>query len=652
MSDIFNSIIKNINLIKSLIKIFYDFIPSLEVLLSENNNNLLNIIINLIKENSDINDIINNINNNIKNINTNTDNILYLYELFNIYKNIKLLNVIIEQYIYYIDFDIFTDLKLDISNTLKTNININKNNILNEYYKYKNSYDVLNNDLIESIINYFSQNIKNINIKDLFTKIHELYNNSFIFINLNKNTYLKYNDIYYLFNILEFTENNDNDIYNYKVDNLIINLYTTFINKLYEIVDDYELLYYINDIIENNKDNLYNIFNNKKLNVNKNNNINYYNLQTFNFKPITLYNNNEVLNIYELLIKLFDIKSNKINKYTQVNKINKDLIFTELNNLIKLYSHNEKINYAIIIIKKTGNLINYDINNLLNNKLLINNINGINDTFLQKNIMIIPNDDKQNNEDNNIHLINYNDKTQKILLLDTLNYINYRILTNKNYIKTIKNSINDDINLENIYINNDSIIKLLNNINSSRIDNFNNIIQNKIINNINDNSIDDFYNSINTNFDIYSDDSIYNKLALTILNNIMKYIIPMTKNNKKTNLNIDKYIYNILFDNDKIINIFTQTLYDFYFNLTNKNNLNESYLTYVSNVEYIINKFKKDIFDNYNLIIKKYNSYNIPDINSIISEIVKISIDNIINTKTHIYDTMIEKEQLLNAFNN
>ena len=642
-----NKIIKLLNLIKILIKIFYDFIPSLEIILT-NNKLLLDNIINLIKENNDINLIISNINNLISNDN----NELNLYNLFDIYKNINFLDNIISIYIYYINFDIFGDIKLDISNTLKTNININKNNILLEYNKYIDKFIIFNDEFINFTSNFVTSNFNNLNNKLVFDKLTDFYNKSFFMINLDKDNYLNDKDNKYKYiDILDISYSYEN----YKVTNLVINLYIKVLNLMNENE-------YINNINESNKNNLFNFYNNninnyKKQIDNKNyDKIKYNYLQNFNFKPYALYNSNNLLkldlfNIYDLVNTLFNIKSKKINDIIKSKKINKDNLFNELNNIIKFYSNKKKENYAFIIIKKNGNLINYDINNLTNNGLIINNLSGINNIFLEKNNMInIIN--YFNDNDDFIYLINYNKElTQKLVLLDTTNFINYRILTNKNIVKIIDNNIEKDININYIYINNSDIYNLLNKIKSIRITNFNKIMEKKIINNINDTSIDDFYNSINTNFNIYDDDTIYIKLSNNLYNNIMLYITKSIKNNNNKNINKLLFISTILFDNNKIIDIFSNTLYDFYFSLSNEKLLSdESYITYLSNVDYIINKFKKDIFDNYNSI--KIDVHIDENIENIISNIIKISINNIINTKTHIYDNMIEKVQLLVAFKN
>jgi hypothetical protein len=655
-NDISAEIIRILNLIKLIIKIFYDFLPAIEILLVDNKI-LLSNINNLLKEDDNINKIITTLNKNIENINNITDNKLYIYNLFEIYKFINLFNNIISIFIYYIDFDIFEDLKLNISNTLKTNLNINKNSILLEYSKFNDLYNSFNNDFIEFTLNYFEKNYKDIDMISLLENLTDLYNNSFIFINLDKDIYLNYTEIHYLLNV------SDIDIITtkYKINNLLIDLYINFINKIYEKNINNEINNILNITIENNKNNLFKIYNKTNINIIKDNKIydkiKYTNLQTFNFKPITLYNSNTLLNvevytIYELINKLFKIKSKKINEFINSKKLNTKLLFDELSNIIKIYSNNTKEKFSIIIIKKNGNLINYDLNNLFNTTLNINNINGINNVFLQKNIMINV-IDNINSSDENINLINYNkDTTQSIILLDTIDFINYRILTNQNIIKHINSSIEKDITINDITINKTDIDNLLFNEKSYRINNLNKILQNKILQNINDNSIDDFYNSINNNFNIFDDETIYIKLSITLYNNIMIYIKKYIQKNTIKN-NINSYISILLFDSNNIIDIFSQTLFDFYFSLSQKTNSTESYLTYLSNVDSIVNKFKKDIFDNYNSTI--YNNsitINSENINDTISDIIKISINNIINTKTHIYDNMIEKEQLLIAFNN
>jgi len=655
-----NKLIKhNLNIIKSIIKIYHNFLPSLEILLV-NDNVLYSNIFDLIK-NKNVELLLEKINeisvdiNNINTISSDVDN--YILFTFNIYKHFNTLNIILELYIYYIDFDIFTDIKVDISNTQKNNINTNKNQILKEYNVYKNIYNknnILINTHIHDILlnNYISVDVEN--VLKLYKEINNIYNNSFIYINLNKDVIYTKNDNYYLiFDILNNTINSS-DNKNYKINNLVIDLYIICIQFIYNSINNEDIILYINDITENDKNNIL-LFNNKisksKIISNKNYNIvKYENLQTYNLKPISLYKNNlELFNIYDIIYKLLDIKLSKLLNLIK-GKTNIDNICKELYNICKIYTNKININFSIIIMYKNGNLINYDLNNLINKELDINTENGINSKFIKKNNMIHNLNKNTNTKNNNMYLINYNeDNDNNILVLDTIDFINYRILTNKNIIKNIHTNLENDINIKNIVLNNIDVYNLINYTKSNRIEYYNKIIENKILKKVNPSPIGDFYNSINSNFDIFDDETIYNKLTNKILANLMNHVNKHIKKHPyKDSVEKDIYISNILFNNNDISNVFISSLYEFYFSLSTK--IDESYLTYVSILDYIINKFKKDIFDNFNGNVYRLIEENL-SVNDIIRDIIELSINNIINTKNHIYDMMIEKEQIILAFN-
>lgn len=613
---------------KSLIKIFHEFLPSLHLLLHIDNSILYDNIHKIIKENTHIKTILNDINDINENIEEKNIN-EYITDLINIYNNVNLLNNILELYIHYINFDIFDDLNLDISNTQKKNLNVDKNNIILEYNTYLNVYSTFNNNYQQFLQNYIIDNYSSIDVMSLLECIFVNLDKNYIFINLNKNTYLDINEMYFTFNINK-TININNE--NCKINNTFIDLYIMLINVFYSNELQEKNLSFIDNKIEQNKNKIFKINNinptNKIYKKNKLQFTNFNNLQTFQFKPVNLN-----INIDKFLDKYCNIKSNNLSNIISKKNVNINNLSDELYKIIKLFSNKSKTNYAIFIIKKVGNVINYDINNLINHKISIHKNSGINKNIISKNNMISNSHFSQINNNQLLYLINYSEETENILVFDTINFNNFRVLTNNNIYIDINN-----INIQQFSAKNkQNIFNLINNKGSSRINNYNSYIEKTIINKINTNSLSDFYTKIASNFDIYDDDTIYNKLTNKLLNNIMSYV----KKNK------NKKIYNLLFNDDSIIDIFTETLYEFYFSLSDKKNIDESYLTYLSNVEYIINKFRKDIFDNY-IILK--NNNNSSDI-ILITNIIKTSIENIINTKTHIYDNMIEKVQLLKAFN-
>ena len=191
---------------------------------------------------------------------------------------------------------------------------------------------------------------------------------------------------------------------------------------------------------------------------------------------------------------------------------------------------------------------------------------------------------------------------------------------------------------------------MLDNNKSNKIEKNNENIEKKIIKNISNNTISDFYSSISYNFEIYDDKNIYNKLSNKIVFDIMKYV---NENfvDKIIDQEITSYISDLLFSNDNIINIFNSSIYDFYYTINNNSNFNEeSYLTYISILDYINNKFKKELFDTFNLDINNLCITYKNNVINIIDNIIENSVSNIVNSKLNIYDSLIEKEQLLKAF--
>ena len=219
--------------------------------------------------------------------------------------------------------------------------------------------------------------------------------------------------------------------------------------------------------------------------------------------------------------------------------------------------------------------------------------------------------------------------------IDNITVIHNKILYNKyekiqelnNILQTPVLLINYDNNYYNLYSNSqDNLIKLediqytLLNEPNYIIENYNNILNSNIINKINSYNIYEKYlENIQNTYDIYSNIN-HIELKNIIINEIKK--IKLTINNE----NKIKII-------DLILEIINDKIYNYIIKKTNIKLESELFLIYLSNINSLLNKFKKELVDNYN------------------SDLI-INIDNIINNQYNniqqIIDNTIDKLYAIN----
>ena len=556
---------------------------------------------------------------------------------------------------------------LDNNKKLETLIYIFKESIL--LLKNSNNTTILNiSDIINekdqyiiSLINKINKKVEILNINKLET-INDLY----VFIDIY--TYIYINIIYineefiYLYKLLniDFTDYNlDFTTLNkiIKIKNNIINEYEFYINNNTIIID---LINYFNEYTYKfkNDENMYNYISNVFLNnnniielyiviFNNNNNINIRKIHESNKDKILniIYKKNKneskkVINnllqnfeliskdncmlLHDLIYKITKIKSQKLQKANTISTIT-----NELTNIIQNYSNISKKKISIIIYHIKNN-INYNINGLKKNSKYINKYQGINIDLLNI-FQTINFTDTNNKEKNNImYTINYdvNDNNNSIIL-ETSDMKNYKLLY-----------YNNDYLISNNIVNN-----ILRNQPSDRIYYYNKYIEDNIIKYINYTSIQEYYTKIYLDFNIDEQDIeiLYKKLVNIIYINIM---------NKIKNSNIsDKQLFNIITNNEKIINIFKQKVNNFYKTVINKLKINnkdssEIYLVYISYLNMIIYKFTKKLTDTYIYINENNTLSNEKKLEMIISE----SINSIINGRSNLFNIIVEKYHILTNY--
>jgi hypothetical protein len=546
-------------------------------------------LINIINDNNSIILLNQNINNQnidkiIKKIDIELENIhdLSFKTYINIYKQLKKLEEILNINIKYINqIDIYEKQYL-ISDTSKNNINKNKELILDLYKKYNEINTNLLNECNKLIFQYLNLQY---NYKQLLEIIYnEIINNTILI------------DLY-----LDFIK----EIKLLNVDNNILYL----INKYNNTIQQHLLLYELekNNIKSNSNITL---FTNNKLFNN-----NYYTL-----KKINIINDLNKFNLkkkYKILPDLI-LDTLNIKKFSNINY--KD--FDKMSTIVNLFYKMDKIPLIIVIIKTDIDDINYNLSNLMNNKEIIESKIGINNKFINKTKTIMT-----KNEYSKELLQNNNNYISKI---DNITVIHNKVLYNKyekiqelnNILQTPVLLINYDNNYYNLYSNSqDNLIKLediqytLLNEPNYIIENYNNILNSNIINKINSYNIYEKYlENIQNTYDIYSNIN-HIELKNIIVNEIKK--IKLTINNE----NKIKII-------DLILEIINDKIYNYIIKKTNIKLDSELFLIYLSNINSLLNKFKKELVDNYN------------------SDLI-INIDNIINNQYNniqqIIDNIIDK---------
>lgn len=557
---------------------------------------------------------------------------------------------------------------LDNYNKQYSNIILENNNILNSLESIL-SIDKLKKDNYNEKINNFNttENIENTttNIIDIILSISKQLNYISTFAND-----IKLIDIYnekYNYSIAKKTEvDKEKNIYIQKSEQFInwananLNLIFDEFIKLFDNLDiDYiDYLSYLSNQFETNHDIIdfyvyvFNfILDNKEINIdkikiiidkNKNNVLKIKNvldsivyslpfdyiniLQTFNLIKYIPDNNK----IYNISKKLFNYESKlfqhlKNNKTKMTDKIIKDII----NELSIIASANQ---CGIIIMYKTGNNIYYNIQKLLINNDLPTNDYKVNEQYINLYKILVDDNQEHSIKDETVLIpININKDTQKVIMLETTNMDSYRLYSNKPYIDD-----NDSINK--YYISMNIINNIIRNKPSERINKINNIMSNVILDNINPDLKNAYNDIVNLDFDTMYDSKMYIKLSDLLFTNIIKLF-----NNKSDTITKKEFIN--FFTNDEFTKIINQTIADFYFQYI-ENHIKNKYTeelatTYFSELDNLSRKITKDFID----YIPNLDNNNI-NYKEIISSILNI----LINENMNIYDTIIEKNYILQSF--
>ena len=547
--------------------------------------------------------------------------------------------------------DIFNNINIYIQNSNNKNIiniisyiNEKNKNIEQLINKIKNTIDMLNinineNDLYKNIDNFITIYINITNINNKITNIYEKINIDYTqydidFTTLNKiikiknnidneyNIYIKNNNIidklinYFNNNIYENYKNNE-ELYIYISNNFlkyneIIELYIEIFNKGIDIIPN------IINIHEENKDKILNII---YKNI-KNNNILKINNYVQNFRLVSKDDN---ITLYDLIYKITKIKSKKLQN---INKISD--IIQEIDIIMKNYSNINKKNISLIIYHINNN-IEYNINKLIKKKKKLEKNNGINNKIIDIYKTIIINNNDNILKNNTIYTINYKENNNYTIIVETVDLQKYKLLyINNKYL-----------------IGNDIITKILRNQPSYRINSNNKYNEEKLFKYKNYTSIQNYYTKIYLDFEI--DESNIANIYKKLVNIIYLTIINKIKKKKITN---DELFNIIINNNEKIINIFTIKLNNFY-NIVikqlklEKKELSEIYLVYLSYLNIIILKFSKKLTDTYIYI---NNNNNISNNEKKLEYIISESINSIINTRSNLYNIIVEKYHILHNY--
>lgn len=542
-------------------------------------------------------------------------NLLKLYKLFiRLYNN---LNTHIQSIN---EIDIYNK-KVLMSDTSKNNINKNKLHILDIYNNFIKH--IINNN--NKMLNLIIIDIKKILISDTID-IH---------------TYI--NDIIMIIDIINKYFNK-----NLEIIDLINQLFNTMLG-IDTILDDY--LYIIN---ENNKQFLLEYeFKNEDIKINKKNTMQLIFNKKENEKQIVkknikksnskkkgsdensskdhiLKNNINIVKTYNKF--KYQISFNSLEKLLSSvninikisNQLNKETI-DQLNKAIKLY----KNKLTIVILECKLDPILYDITKLVDNKNKIEKLSGINDLYIKKTNTIL--ESANNKDDMHIYIsniqktyiinssINYNTKlnnieidydtySSKTLLIHTYDNNTYSILYN-------------DIT-SNYKIDFKEILPIIQNQPNYNVENYNSLIEKNILDKIESkNILDEYYKTIKLDIYTYTLEN-----TLEIRNSIVNDI------ERKIHLDFNYENKNIIVD--QILNIIVDNISKY---IKNKNKIEydaETYMTYLSSVNSLISKFKKEIVDNYdNDFINNIDTI----VENIYTKILKIN-DNIIDKHyyTHI----------------
>lgn len=470
-------------------------------------------------------------------------------------------------------------------------------NVLDDKFTIDSINSIINNDKIDSLIKELEHN--KLKLTNLNLKYFMLFNNTFEELTdmLKENIkFIKNVDIYekkYL--ISDTSKNNIN-----QNQTLILDLYKKYKKK------NKELMIKLTESLFHNlniKDNYKNIF----LEITNKFEYNEYNIKFYIFfinYLNTIQIDNDFLNVIELYNNY--IKDNLL--IGQLKKLN--IKYNE--NYKLLFNNNKKFNNNYFSIDKIQLFNNYS------NLKLIKKYKLLSELFIQElNI-------------NKYQKISYSDHDKISQVINLF----YKIDKSHLMIIIIKSKL-DSINYNlTTLLDNNIIINSLDGINDDFIEKTKTIIpQLEYINKIKD--IDNYIANIN-NITVYHNKFLYNDE--TNLNNIAKYL-----NTPVLLINFDNYYYNIFSKNN---NIFLQ-LKDVYhiivnepdFGIENYNNIINEQISHKINNFNILNKYKENINQNYNL----YSDINHIELkNLIINKIKNIDIGINNENKNKVIDLILE----------
>jgi hypothetical protein len=510
----------------------------------------------------------------------------------------------IENIMYYIKSNFFCFDEINIFNNdffleILKNKNSNKYSfIYNNFYfikknfpnLYINNYDFINN--IPEICDNFNYNYDDM-IVGLYFDI--IIDNRDKFVQIDK--ILKINTNF--FNKKSYSPNefkNDLlDLYSGMINNDIFDKNNEFYYKCYYtsyiIGSTFDNINTINTNLINETVNLIQIFNNKYL-------FRYnYNFIEYNIKQNSIFLdlNENIINVFKYFkSKLFIIFKNKT--YVDENYLNNYL------NVLTSYTNNN-LNYLILYILSKINFNNavQIINKYVN---IFNENNNTNITLFKQNILSVLSN-STNTLNNNLFgtLNSTNDLNNNLFSLsNSTNASNNNYLTIVYYyIYFIYKCMNIDVNKYNLYLYNLNV-DFINGINVDFIKTFDEYIIYKYSSNIYEDCIDDLINLFfKTNYNIQIDFSkIYFNLEnkdILLKNNLNNL------NNQGNYFTSEKYIYNVLKNNEEIYTIQSNLSYSQYnyYEFNNNNNynfraetINKNFnLMYCNIIENIISKSNK-----------------------------------------------------------
>jgi hypothetical protein len=513
-----------------------------------------------------------------------------ILKLLKLFKKITTLNKILNEDMKIIsNIDIFNQKTL-MSDTSKNNIHKNKMHIIDIFNGYNKNINNNNKLILIDIVDKIKYIIKP---NDNSSKSNEL---SYSLIKLINDYFYKNNSIIDLLCLILNKLNN--------IDNSIDDLIYTIKENLKNFIIEKDL---IDQKIKINSNSLINLEIKYKIKKNK------YVLIKENLNIVKNLNKFNCLNSYNSLNDLFkEILNSTIKINNNLNSAN----FTQIYKFTESYLKQNKKEIAIIILECEKDGINYNIDNLLDSKLTVDKNSGINDIFIKKTNTIIEYPKNDNPEDKitstyisniqKIHIINspYNLDKKNNLTLDIDNY-NLDILlihtNNKNKFDIFTNKDNN-LKLK-------DVLFIFHNKPNYRVENYNNIIENNILNQIEKkNILEEYHKNINFDVNTYTPAN-----SVEIKNKII--------NDIKSKIKLEFNLKNKSVIIEMILEIIVDNISKF---IKNKNKIeynSEIYLTYFSNVNSLINKFKKEVVDNYdNNFISKIGDI----VENIQSKIVKI----------------------------